>query len=287
MNPELIQLALGGLALLGCIGLVFGLGLAMAAHKFAVEVNPKIEEVLETLPMAQCGGCGFPGCEGYAIAVVEDPNVSPTLCFPGKAEVAAQIAALTGKEAAAFEDSIATVRCSCLDGNVKNKLDYIGFASCTAANLAFGGPSSCAYACIGLADCQVSCPFNAIKMVDNFPIISPALCVSCGICVDACPKNIIEIMPLNARVHIPCMTQDPGKTVKKVCDIGCVYCKVCIKKCPAQAMTYEDGVIKIDHKSCLEYGTDCNEICISCCPRDIVLPYSSLIKEAQKLVKAA
>ena len=153
MDPALIKIAIGGVVLLGCIGLFFGIGLAIAAHKFAVETNPLIEEVLESLPLAQCGGCGYPGCEGYAIAVVSDPNVPPNLCFPGKERVAALVAELTGKKMTAVEDQIALVRCSRVEGRVSHKHEYIGFASCTAANLGFGGPSNCQYACIGLGEC--------------------------------------------------------------------------------------------------------------------------------------
>ena len=251
MDPALIKLALGGVVLLGCIGLFFGIGLAIAAHKFAVEVNPLIEEVTESLPLAQCGGCGYPGCEGYAIAVVNDPDVPPNLCFPGKEAVANRIAELTGKKMAVMEDTMAVVRCSRVEGRVSHKHEYIGFASCTAANLGFGGPSKCQYACIGLGECADVCPFDAIEMVENFPVVNPDKCVSCGQCVKACPKAIIELQTLKARVWVPCMTKALGKEVKSVCQVGCIGCKMCVKACPADAVTYEDNTVKIDHKACI------------------------------------
>ena len=273
MDPSLVKLALGGVALLGCIGLFFGIGLALAAHKFAVEVNPLVQEVLESLAGAQCGGCGYPGCEGYAMAVVNDPEVPPNLCFPGKEKVAARVAELTGKRMAAVEDVIAVARCSRVEGRVSHKHEYIGFASCTAAGLAFGGPSACNYACIGLGECAESCPFDAITMVDSFPQVNPDKCVGCGTCVKVCPKRVLELMTVKARVHVPCSTKDLGKQVRAVCEVGCISCQMCVKKCPAQAVSYQDGLIRVDHAKCIAYGPECQEICVEKCPRKIMRRY--------------
>ncbi|MDG4474965.1 RnfABCDGE type electron transport complex subunit B [Thiovibrio frasassiensis] len=273
MDPALVKLALGGIALLGCIGLFFGIGLALAAHRFAVEANPLIEEVLESLAGAQCGGCGYPGCEGYAIAVVTNPEVPPNLCYPGKEKVAERVALLTGKKMAELEDMIALVRCSRKEGRVSHKHEYIGFASCTAANLGFGGPSSCNYSCIGLGECAASCPFDAITMVDSFPVVNPDKCVACGTCVRACPKRVIELMSLKARVYVPCSTKDLGKNVRKVCEVGCISCQMCVKKCPAEAVAYTDGLIVVDHPKCIAYGAECQEICVEKCPRNIMRKY--------------
>jgi electron transport complex protein RnfB len=273
MDPVLFKIALGGVAMLVCIGLFFGIGLAMAAHKFAVVVNPLVEEVLESLAGAQCGGCGYAGCEGYAIAVVNDPDVPPTLCYPGKEKVAERVADLTGKKMAAMEDMIAMVRCSRIEGRVSHKHEYIGFASCTAANLGFGGPSACNYACIGLGECAQVCPFDAIDMVENFPVVNPDKCVSCGTCVKACPKQIIELQSLKARVFVPCSTKDLGKNVMKVCEVGCISCLKCVKSCPAEAVTSDGGIIRIDNQKCLDYGESCEEVCVTKCPRKIFRKY--------------
>jgi len=270
MDAQLINLALGGIALLVCIGLFFGIGLALAAHKFAVEVNPKIEAVLHSLAGAQCGGCGYAGCEGYAIAVVNDPEVPPNLCFPGKEAVASKVAELTGKKMTAVEDMIAVIRCSRVEGRVSHKHEYIGFASCTAANLGFGGPSACQYACIGLGECAAVCPFDAITMIEGFPVVDPDRCVSCGTCVKTCPKKIIELMSLKARVHVPCSSKDLGKKVTAVCGVGCIACQMCVKKCPAEAVTYSDGLIHVDLQKCLAYGPECQEVCVEKCPRQIM-----------------
>ncbi|MDA3786716.1 MAG: Fe-S cluster domain-containing protein [Deltaproteobacteria bacterium] len=289
MDPELVKLALGGVALLACIGLFFGIGLALAAHKFAVETDPLIEEVLESLAGAQCGGCGYPGCEGYAIAVVNDPDVPPNLCYPGKEKVAARVAELTGKKMAEMEDMVALVRCSRQKGRVSHKHEYLGFASCTAANLGFGGPSACNYACIGLGECAQACPFDAITMVENFPLVNADKCVSCGTCVKTCPKQVIVLQSLKARVYVPCSTKELGKNVKKVCAVGCISCQICVKKCPAGAVRSENDLIQIDQAKCLAYGPECHEVCVEKCPRHIFRKYEGrqVLKRADAGLKMA
>ncbi len=283
MDPVLLKLALGGLAVLGCIGLFFGVGLAMAAHKFAVESDPKVEEVLEVLAGAQCGGCGFAGCEAYADAVVHDPNVPPNLCFPGKAEVAEMVAEITGKKVTGVQDIIASVRCSRIEGKVKKRHKYIGHPSCAGANLAFGGPFACQYACLGFGDCAEACPFDAIEMKDGFPVVDPDACVGCGTCVKACPKKIIELIPKAARVWVPCSSKDTGPVVKQVCEAGCISCKLCVKVCPAKAVSFEGDIVRIDQKKCIDFGPDCKEICVEKCPRHIFRYYRRSKAEAETL----
>jgi len=184
------------------------------------------------------------------------------------------VAEITGKKMASVEDMIAAVRCSRIEGNVPKKLHYIGYESCSGAKLAAGGPYACQYACIGLGECAESCPFDAISMVNGFPVVDPHLCVGCGTCVRTCPKGIIELIPTQARVWVPCSSKDPGKVVKQVCEVGCISCKMCVKSCPAKAFSMEDGRIKIDHKACMAYGPECETICIEKCPRKIIRPFT-------------
>jgi electron transport complex protein RnfB len=205
--------------------------------------------------------------------VVNEPNVSPSLCFPGKSEVAEEVAEITGKKMAAVADLVAAVRCSRVEGKVQKKYDYIGHGSCTGADLAFGGPMGCAYACVGLGECSEACPFDAITMVDDFPEVDPVACVGCGTCVRTCPKKLIELIPRDARVWVPCSTQDPGKKVKGLCEVGCIACKMCVKVCPAKAVSMEGNLVVIDQKKCIEYGPECKEICVEKCPRNIFRYY--------------
>lgn len=287
MDPVLVKLALGGVALLGCIGLFFGIGLAMAAQKFHVEPDPKVEKVLHTLAGAQCGGCGFPGCEAYAEAVVHDPDVSPTLCFPGKKAVADAIAEITGKAGEAMEDMVAVVHCSRVPGNVGKKYNYVGYGTCSGANIAYAGPIACQYGCVGFGECKTVCNFGAIEMVNDFPVIDPEKCVSCGACVKACPKRIIHLVPKSARVFIPCSTKDAAKETMAVCNSGCIHDKACIRKCPAKAISEENGVVTIDQKKCIDYGPSCEEVCISACKKVHILQTFSITESCKKLAHKA
>lgn len=197
------------------------------------------------------------------------------------------VAEISGKKMAVVEDMVATVRCSRQEGKVKQKYRYIGYGSCTGAGLAFGGPQSCSYACVGLGECAAVCPFDAITMVDNFPRVDPEACVGCGTCVRTCPKKVIELIPLKARVWVPCSTRDPGKTVRQICEVGCIDCKMCVKVCPAKAVTLEDRIVKIDPEKCLHYGPECGEICVEKCPRIIFRHYFSAREKGQPSLTAA
>jgi electron transport complex protein RnfB len=281
MNFELIKLALAGLAVLGLIGFVFGLALALAAHKFGVSPDPKIEEVKESLAGANCGACGFAGCEDYAEAVVTDPDVPPDLCFPGGDEVAEVVARLTNKTAQKRDGYMPVVFCRRPQGNVRKRHCYIGHQTCKGADMAFRGPFDCQYGCVGFGDCAEACPVDAIKMIDNFPVIDEERCIRCGACVEACPKGIIKMVPEKTRVLIRCSSKDSAKVTQAVCDAGCLHCKACIKKCPAGAISEVDGKVHIDVKKCTEYGPKCGEVCVEACKkRQILQPFRPKEKPA-------
>ncbi len=182
------------LLVLAGLGIVFGVALAIVAARFVVKVDPKVEQVRNTLPGANCGACGFAGCMGYAEAVVGNPDVAVSMCAPGKSPVAEKIAEITGKKAEKVEPKIARVFCQGGNSLSQRKFIYTGVMDCTAAVLAAGGDKSCDYGCLGYATCMRACPFDAIRMsADNLPIISKEKCTACGKCVAACPKQVIEL----------------------------------------------------------------------------------------------
>jgi len=195
------------------------------------------------------------------------------------------VADITGKKMSTVEYVVAAPRCSRNEGGVRRELAYQGYESCEAANLAFGGPQACKYACIGLGDCARVCPFGAITMVDNMPVVDPDTCVGCGTCVEACPKGLMELIPEKARVWVPCNSREGGKAVKQVCSVGCISCKLCVKACPAEAVTLEDNRIKIDHKKCIDYGPECGETCVEKCPQNIFRRF--LPREQKQQLKSA
>lgn len=255
---------------------LFGLGfisasiLAIASKVLYVEEDPRIEVVTEALPGANCGGCGYAGCEAYAAAVINDPDVPPNKCCAGGPDIAIRVAELTGKAAGEAEPMVAFRRCLKTEGKVAKKFEYAGIMSCAAAKLVADGPDACAYSCLGYGDCVRACPFDAMWLEDGMVHIAPDKCTSCGTCVRTCPNNILELIPRRARVMVFCSSRDKGKAVKDVCEVGCISCGACVKKCPAQCITMEEDRIVIDHKACLAFGPECREVCVEKCPRNIL-----------------
>ncbi len=182
---------------------------------------------------------------------------------------------------------MAVVNCSRVPGKVHMKYNYVGYGTCTGANIAFAGPLDCQYGCVGFGECAGACQFEAITMVNNFPVIDPEKCVACGACVKTCPKRIIELLPQNIRVYIPCSTKDKAKAVMAVCKAGCIHDKACIRKCPAKAISEENGIVTIDHKKCIEFGPECEEACIAACKKTHILQPFSVTESYKKLAQEA
>lgn len=252
------------------LGFVSAAILAIASKVLHVEEDPRIEVVTEALPGANCGGCGFAGCEAYAIAVINDPDMAPDKCCAGGSDVAIRVAELTGKAAGDSEPRVMFRRCMKVEGQVARKYDYAGVMTCAAAKMLGGGPDACSYSCMGFGDCARACPFDAMWLEDGMVRISPSKCTSCGTCARVCPNGILELIPRQARVMVFCSSRDKGKAVRDVCGVGCISCGACIKKCPAQCIRLEDDRIVIDHKACLDYGPSCEEVCVEKCPRKIL-----------------
>ena len=270
------------LVVMAALGVGFGLILAYANRKFAVEVNPLIHIVEDVLPKGQCGACGYAGCMAYAEAVVLNPDVPPNLCIPGKAAIADQVAELTGKKAEAVEPRVATVACGC--GIAKAKIGYMynGIETCAASNVLFGGPKLCPVGCLGFGDCSMVCPFGAITMgEDRLPIIDPETCTGCGACMSACPKQIITMTPLSAKVVVNCKNPLKGLEVKNVCPAGCIACTICMRQCPYGAIVMENNLPVVDHSKCAE----CPEPkCTLKCPPKTIRPVKWAPESAENTV---
>lgn len=246
-----------------------GIGLALTARKFAVQINPVVEKVRDILPGANCGACGYAGCMGYAEAVAGNPDVPANLCAPGKAHVAEAIASLTGKEAGKIEPRIARIFCQGDERYAQRRFLYQGIRDCTAAILAGGGDKACIYGCLGYGTCMRACPFGAITMSEyNLPLIDPELCTACGKCVEACPKQIIDVLPSEKEVLITCHSKERGAQVKKNCQVGCTACGICVKTCPFDAITIADNLARVNIEKCTLCG-----LCIRKCPSKTILDY--------------
>ena len=257
------------LIVLAVLGVVFGIALAIVAARFVVKVDPKVEQVRETLPGANCGACGFAGCMGYAEAVVGNPDVAVSMCAPGKSPVAEKIAVITGKKAEKVDPKIARVFCQGGTSLSQRKFIYTGVQDCTAAVLAAGGDKSCEYGCLGFGTCMRACPFGAITMSkDNLPLINPDKCTACGKCVAACPKQVIELALASKAVVISCHSRDKGIDVKKKCQVGCIACGICVRTCPVNAIAIDNNLARIDHSKCIVCG-----LCVKKCPTSAIKDY--------------
>lgn len=252
------------------LGLAASIILAVASRVFYVKEDPRVEAVVEALPGANCGGCGFAGCEGYATAVVNDPSVPANKCCAGGAATSIAVGELTGKTVAEAEPLYALRRCDKLAGKVAPRYQYQGMPSCAAAALMRGGTDVCVYSCLGFGDCVQVCPFGAMEVRDGLVRVDRSKCTGCGVCVAACPRGILELTPQRGRVAVYCNTRDKLRAVMDVCDVGCIKCGKCIKTCPAKAVHLEDNRIVIDHLLCLSYGPICEEACVGTCPRHIL-----------------
>jgi len=266
-----------GLLFFAVFGIVCGVGLAYAAKRFAVQVDPKIEAVRSCLPGANCGACGFAGCESYAEAVVCDIGCPPNKCAPGKQTVAEKVAAITGKAAGEASNVISFLRCARKDGEVAKKHAYVGVDTCQAASIAFGGPYECNYACVGYGDCEAACPFDAIHMKDNMPVIDPEACTGCGVCVNTCPKQVLQLLPKDAPCYVPCSNREAGKAVSNVCKVGCISCQACTRK-TKDAVKLVNNRIEIDYDNCDEEVAKAG---VWACNRQFIFRYTDPERQAK------
>lgn len=248
---------------LGLLGLLFGAILAVASKVFEVERNELLEPVLESLPGANCGACGFAGCSACAQAII-DGQASPNVCPVGGEESTEKIASLLGLEMSKNTRLSAFVNCSGGVNAIK-KYQYLGITDCHAAMRIAGGPTECAFGCIGLGSCVSSCPFGALSIKNGVAVVAHDKCTGCLKCVSTCPKNVIHPVPYFADINVACSSHDRGGTLRKMCNIGCLGCKICEKTCKYDAIHVDDNLAVIDYEKC----TGCGE-CAMKCPRNLI-----------------
>lgn len=271
-----MSLLLSAIATLGVIGAASAAILYLVGQKFRVEEDPRIEEVEEVLPGANCGGCGFPGCSSFAAACVKADSLDNLLCPVGGQKVMSKVAAILGQEAPATAKKIAVVRCNGTCENRPRTNLYDGSSSCAIASALYGGNTDCSFGCLGLGDCVDACSFDAIHINPEtmLPEVDEDKCTACGACVKACPKGIIELRkqgPKSRRIFVSCVNRDKGAVAKKACDTACIGCSKCQKTCPFEAITVENNVAYIDADKC-RLCRRCVEVCPTHAIRELNFP---------------
>jgi electron transport complex protein RnfB len=249
---------------LGGVGLLLGLGLALASKKLSVPKDPRVERIEEVLPAANCGGCGYPGCGAFADAVVKG-LAPPGGCVAAGAGVNARIASILG---VAMDESVRNVAVLHCGGghSAVDAFTYRGPESCASAVLVMEGHKLCRYGCLGLGDCFRACPFGAMRMGENgLPEIDAELCTGCGKCIAACPRKLISLWPEDRKVIIACSSRDKGGVARKACSVACIGCGKCVKACPVDAITLENNLASIDSGKCINCG-----ICAGECPTSAI-----------------
>ena len=257
MNPIVIAVII-----ISVIGLVLGIILAIASIVMAVPVDEKAAEIEEVLPGANCGACGFSGCAGYAGALSKGETTECNRCAPGGAEVAAKVADIMGLAAGDTKPMTAVVQCHGTPENCDTKLNYHGDMSCKTAAQLFGGPKVCSFGCIGLGDCMKACPYDAIKMINGVAKVNPLACKACKVCINTCPKGIIDLVPLHeVKANVFCKNQSKGGQARKECKTACIGCMKCQKGCEFDAIHVNNFVASVDYDKC----TGCGK-CVEGCP---------------------
>lgn len=275
-------------AVLAGVGIAIAAMLVIAARAFHVPGSELIEEVADILPGVNCGACGYPGCMGYADAIVKE-DAPRDRCVPGGVDLVPKIEAALGEAAAVAVDVAAgtadlaadhewpprhelpvprVAAVACAGGDlVEMRYRYVGLGTCSAATQVGGGFKACWAGCQGLGDCVEVCPFDALSIRSGVAVVDPDKCTGCSLCVPSCPKKLISMVPVSAGVVLQCSNTLRAKQVSTVCSVGCIACARCVKACPTDAVTMHDNLPSIDYGTCVG-----NRECVKVCPVDCLAP---------------
>ena len=238
---------MAAVTLLLVMGIVLGLVIGLVVKLFGTETDPRLEELEELLPGANCGGCGLPGCAEFARALLV-AEAEPGQCPSSDARAIARICELIGVEADAREPKVAMVMCGGDNEKARQAALYNGVNDCRDAMLVAGGAKGCVYGCLGLASCARACPFGAVEITAaGIAVVHANVCTGCGNCVSACPRKLIQLVPATAPVHVLCSSPEKGAAKTKVCKAACIGCRKCVKSAEDGQMLIEGFLVKVNY----------------------------------------
>lgn len=247
------------------VALALGIAILLVSKKFHVQADDKVDDILDILPGANCGACGYVGCEAYAKALATNADEPLTLCTVGGGSTVDALAKYLGQDEQEFTQEIASVKCMGSKDFTQSRYEYQGLKTCAASNVLQSGPSMCQYGCMGFGDCVAVCDYDAIHIVNGLAIVDPDKCTACKKCVGVCPKQLIHMVPKRNNLHeVRCSNLLSGVLTKQMCDIGCIACKKCQKVCEDNAIEMRLGVACIDQNKCTQCGK-CYEVCPTSC----------------------
>lgn len=233
-------------AIMAGLGLFFAIILTVSYRFLRVAEDPRLEKVEGALPSTNCGACGEAGCHAFAEALLEGRK-SPSGCTVSSPEAVDLIAEMLGVDAGEAVKRVARLHCAGGTAQASQIAAYAGHATCSAAAIVGGGGKACSWGCLGLADCEVACTFDAIKMNDNgLPVVVVDLCTACGDCVTACPRDLFEILPLTADVVVQCSATLSGDEAMAVCSVACDACGRCAQDAPGGLIKMVNNLPVVD-----------------------------------------
>lgn len=276
---------------LSAIGISAAVILYFFAQKFKVYEDPRIDEVEESLPAANCGGCGFPGCRNFAEALVKADNIGDLHCPVGGNDVMATVAGILGQEAVAKAATVAVIRCNGKPEFRPKTNVYDGVQTCAIIHSLYTGESGCPHGCLGCGDCVAACDFDAIHMnpETGLPEVIDDKCTACGACVIACPRDIIELRkknPKDRKIFVSCINEEKGAVARKNCSVACIGCSACFKVCAFDAITMENNLAFIDADMC-KLCRKCVDVCPTDAIHEIHFPPRKIKTEIKKETKEA
>lgn len=251
------------------LAMLFAIALAYLGKKLAVSRDERIDQVRDCLSGANCGACGYAGCDGFATALVEG-KAELSSCNATSKEKKEEIAEILGLT----DTGEATKVVVCCHGgqDAKDKYDYVGYGDCRSMELLAGGRKQCAWGCLGTGSCVDACQHHAVTVKQKgYSEVSLSKCISCGRCITVCPKKIIKRIPASATYYVACSNHQKGKEVRELCTKGCIACGICVKQCEVGAITIVDNLATIDYTKCINCGK-----CAAKCPQHCIVSTDSV-----------